>query len=386
MRVTMIARCLAMMRGGGETRHLAWIRELGLLGVDVDVITGRPLVFGGPRHPVNDLSATMLRSPYMRDAVYRWQNRRGFGRLTMLALHLDEEWFCRAAWRQIEARSEKPDVVHAHALHQAARVRRTDIPVVINLPGAPHARYTADLRQADALVADGWAASHLPAMLGCPVQRVPKGVDAELFRPDGPDKRRQLNIKGKRVIIAVGRLVPLKNLCLLLEAMRLLRDQSPLVHLLLVGEGPERGALERRASELGIDRCVTFAGYVPQADTPAFYRTADVFALTSDFDNSPNAVLEAMASGLPVVCTDVGGVREFVEQGRGGSLVAPRDAEGFASTLRQWLSSDVRRAEAGEFNRRVVLQRFSWRASALRLLEIYQMVIAARPNAARATA
>src|ERR1700731_2435550 len=96
MRVTMLVRCLAMMRGGGETRHLAWMRELDALGVEVDVIAGRPLMFGGMRHPVEGVKASVIRSPYMRDAVYRWQHTRGFGRITMNALHLDEEWFCRA--------------------------------------------------------------------------------------------------------------------------------------------------------------------------------------------------------------------------------------------------------------------------------------------------
>src|SRR5262249_10855688 len=87
MRVTMLVRCLAMMRGGGETRHLAWARELTALGVDVDIITGRPLV-ARPRFRV-DGAITVLRSPYARDFVYRFQRKRGFGRLTMLALHLD---------------------------------------------------------------------------------------------------------------------------------------------------------------------------------------------------------------------------------------------------------------------------------------------------------
>src|SRR5438094_914100 len=116
----MLVRCLAMMRGGGETRHLAWAQELESLGVDVEIITGGPLLLGAPRHDVSKF--TVLRSPYARDFVYRFQNRRGFGRLTMAALHADEEWFCRAAWRKIAASpTARPDVVHAHALHQAAR-------------------------------------------------------------------------------------------------------------------------------------------------------------------------------------------------------------------------------------------------------------------------
>ena len=307
MRVTMLIRCLAMMRGGGETRHLAWIRELAGLGVDVDVITGQPLIFGAPKHPVDHLNATVLRSPYLRDTVYRWQQTRGFGRLTMAALHADEEWFCRAAWKHIAAMASQPDIVHAHALHQTARMRRGTAAVVINLPGAPAARYYDDLRHADALVADGWAADHLPAMLGCPVARVPKGVDTALFTSSGPNRRSVLGLDRKLVVIAVGRLVPIKNVRLLLDAVRIARDQSPAVHLIHVGEGPEQAALKQHAAAIGIADAVTFAGYVPQERTPELYRAADVFALSSDFDNSPNVVLEAMSCGLPIVSTDVGG-------------------------------------------------------------------------------
>ena len=77
-----------MMRGGGETRHLAWARELAALGVQVDIIAGIPLVSGAARYPVEGVDVGLIRSPYARDFVYRCQNRRGFGRLTMTALHL----------------------------------------------------------------------------------------------------------------------------------------------------------------------------------------------------------------------------------------------------------------------------------------------------------
>ena len=383
MRVTMMLRCLAMMRGGGETRHLAWMRELTALGVDVDVITGRPLVLGSARHPVNGLDAdlgvktTMVRSPYLRDAVYRWQKTRGFGRLTMAALHADEEWFCRAAWRRIAARQVQPDIVHAHALHQTARLRLGDAPVVINLPGAPPARYAGDLSRADALVADGWAADHLPAMLGCPVARVPKGVDTTLFTPDGPSRRKALGIDAKRVIVSVGRLVPIKNTRLLLDAIRLVRAREPRAHLLHVGEGPDLEMLRRHASAEGIADAVTFAGYVAQHETPSFYRAGEVFALTSDFDNSPNVVLEAMACGLPIVATDVGGVRGFLDP-EGGELAPPRDAGAVASAVLRLLSTAGRAESASRHNRRSAVERFSWRTSAQKLLDVYRGVVAAR--------
>jgi glycosyltransferase involved in cell wall biosynthesis len=377
MRVTMLVRCLAMMRGGGETRHLAWLHELAALGVDVDVIAGEPWLLGHARHPVTEAPATVLRTPYLRDAVYRWQNTRGFGRATMTALHLDEEWFCRAAWREIESRTARPDIVHAHAVHQAARLRRVDIPVVINLPGAPNARYIGDLRAADALVADGWAAEHLPATLGREIAHVPKGVDSTSFTPDGANRRAALGLGNAPVIVAVGRLVPIKNPRLLVDALVRVKARLRDARLLMVGEGPDLPALERHAAALGVRDSVVFAGYVPLAALPDFYRTADVFALSSDFDNSPNVVLEAMASALPVVATDVGGVGSFVEAGCGGDLVPAGDAQRMADALAGWLESRDRREAAGLHNRRVVLRRYSWRASAERLLEVYESVLAA---------
>jgi glycosyltransferase involved in cell wall biosynthesis len=374
-----------MMRGGGETRHLAWARELTALGVDVEVITGAPLL-GGPRYPVDGVQATLLRSPYARDFVYRFQNRRGFGRLTMKALHLDEEWFCRAAWRRIAASGRRPDIVHAHALHQAARLRTANIPVVINLPGLPNPRYTADLQEADALVADGWAAAHLPATLGRPVERVQKGVDAEQFQPDGSNLRHVLRLQDKRVVITVARLVPLKNLRLLIDAIAIVRERVPTVHLLIVGDGPEAEVLKHHAAALDLAGAVRFAGYMPQSDTPSWYRTADVFALSSDFDNSPTVLLEAMACGLPIVTTDVGGVREFVTDRLGGVVVPPNDSAPLAAGIEKYLCAPEAARAAGSHNRSKATTEFSWRASTLRLLDVYHQVIAARRGVARASA
>jgi glycosyltransferase involved in cell wall biosynthesis len=382
----MLVRCLAMMRGGGETRHLAWARELTSLGVSVEMISGRPLLLGGPRYPIDDLPVTLLRSPYARNFVYRHQHQRGFGRLTMTALHVDEEWFCRAAWRRIAASPQKPDLVHAHALHQAARLRVGEIPVVINLPGEPNARYRRDLQRADALVADGWAAQHLPARLGRKIERVSKGVDAERFCADGPNLREELRLTRRRVVVAVTRLVPIKNVRLLVDAIAIVRARVPETHLLIVGDGPERTAVRVRVGELDLADSVTFVGSVPQRETPVFYRTADVFALSSDFDNSPNAVLEAMACGLPVVATDVGGVRDFVADRAGGTVVPPRDPRALADALECYLAHPDAARAAGAHNRLKASTEFSWRASTLQLLDVYRRAIAARRDGERASA
>ncbi|HEX8029179.1 MAG TPA: glycosyltransferase family 4 protein [Vicinamibacterales bacterium] len=374
----MLVRCLAMMRGGGETRHLAWMRELTKLGVAVDVITGQPLLLGGARFPIAGVTHTVLRSPYLRDWVYTFQRKRGFGRLTMDALHFDEEWFCRSAWREIASRRNPPDVVHAHALYQAARLRRGPSAVVLNFPGEPNPRYAADIALADGLIADGWAAAELPKKLGHPVHAVPKGVDSELFRPTGTDLRAQWGVEGKRVVLGVGRFVPIKNMTLLVNAFARVAKSDPAAHLVLVGEGPEHGSLVALVNHHQLATRVTFAGYVPQDELGPYYRSADLFVLSSDFDNSPNVVLEAMACGIPTISTNVGGVAEYIVDGKGGALVPARNDEALATEIGSWLSQAGRRREAGDFNRQRVVKHFSWRASAERLLEVYHAVMARR--------
>jgi glycosyltransferase involved in cell wall biosynthesis len=380
----MLLRCLGMMRGGGETRHLAWIRELSALGVDVEVITGRPL-FRAMRFPVADVDCrdtTVIRSPYLRDLVYKTQNRRGFGRLGVAMLHADEEWFCKMAWQHLAASRRKPDVVHAHALHQTARLKTIDVPVAVNLPGEPNPRYVGDLQQADVLLSDGWGARKLPAILGRPVEHITKGVDTTLFTPEGPNIRSSLGVGSSPLVLVVSRLVPIKNVTLFVDAMAVVRRDHPDVRAVIVGDGPLDAALRQRAAALGLERVVQFAGYIAQRDLPPWYRAADVFVLPSDFDNSPNVVLEAMASALPIVATDVGGVSEFVEAPAGGVLVPKGDAGQLGRRIIELLAEPDRRRDAGGFNRRRATTRFSWRASAEQLLTVYKTALAARGRAA----
>lgn len=375
MKVTYLLRCLSMMRGGGETQHLSWIRALKKLGVEIEVISGRPMVAPAVYPPEPDLDTVTLRSPYMRDFVYRVQSKRGFGRLSMWSLHADEELFCKLAFAKIAASPRPPDLVLAHALHQAPRLSPGRWPVAVYLPGPAHPRYTDDLRKADALISDGWAARQLPAMIGRSVDNVVKGVDIDVFTPAGPNLRDALGLREKRIVICVTRLVPIKNLHMLLDAVARARTTDPAIVLVLVGEGPLLADLQARAAALGVADAVRFAGYVPQAETASWYRTADLFALSSDFDNSPNVVLEAMATGLPIVATDVGGLRDYVTTPTGGSLTPKGDAQAFAAAMRGWLSNKDRAAAAGHYNRLEAVARFSWAVSAANMLAVYQRVV-----------
>jgi glycosyltransferase involved in cell wall biosynthesis len=363
-----------MMHGGGETRHLAWARELQRAGDEVTIVTGRPL-FAPARYQL-DPEIVVLRSPYVRDLVYQFQRTRGLGRVLARMLRADEEWFCRAAWRHMAQSTRRPDVVHAHALTAAARVRSLPIPTIINLPGMADPRDIAELQLADSIVADGWAAEHLPAALGRAVEHVPKGVDVEAFRPDGPNRRDALGLGGKRVALVVSRLVPIKNVALAVDALGIAaRDRADL-RLIVVGDGPLRGALEARVAALGLTAHVKFAGRVPYEDVAPWYRSADLFVLPSEFDNSPNVALEAMASGLPVVATDVGGLRQYVRHGVNGELVPAGDSAALARSIVRYLDDPGLSARVGQRNRDDVVAGFSWTQSARVLRAVYERVIA----------
>ena len=144
---------------------------------------------------------------------------------------------------------------------------------------------------------------------------VGNGIDLDAFR--GP-QRRGLRGAGAR-LLCVARLAPAKNHALLLQTVARLVESGRDVSLTLVGDGPLRGRLEELARELGISERVRFAGR--RTDTPAFYRDCDLFVLLSDYEGMPMSIIEAMASGLPVVATRAGGVGELVDDGVSGALV-----------------------------------------------------------------
>ncbi len=161
---------------------------------------------------------------------------------------------------------------------------------------------------------------------------VPNGVPANLARagPAGLKARPVTAVPecgpaGSLALLFVGRLSIQKNLPRLLEAVSLMRHPAKLA---LVGDGPEQAALTRLAERLGLD--VTFAGRREHAELAAWYRWADVFVLSSDNEGMPLAVLEAMSFGLPVVATDVPGLRELCAA---DGLLVPPDAAALAAAL-----------------------------------------------------
>ncbi|WP_165244360.1 glycosyltransferase family 4 protein [Paludisphaera soli] len=161
----------------------------------------------------------------------------------------------------------------------------------------------------------------------------PRGVDASFFRPDRPGRdavRRAFGWKPDDVVLTyVSRIAPEKNVEYLADALAIVAERRPRVRILFVGDGPSREGLEAR-----MKGSARFAGYRVGDDLADHYAAGDVFAFTSTTETFGNVVLEAMASGLPVVALRAGGVGEIVRDGETGLLVDPdAPADAFAAAL-----------------------------------------------------
>jgi len=190
------------------------------------------------------------------------------------------------------------------------------------------------------------------------VQTIINGVDTERFHPNGkPGARADYGLAPHQVVIGtVGRLDPVKDQQLLLRAFAELKDRHRDLVLLIVGDGPCREALEALSRDLELGEQCRFLGL--RRDVAEIYRLLNVFVLPSIAEGISNTILEAMASGLPVVATAVGGNQELVMPGETGTLAPSQNAQALAAAIERYVESPSLRAEQGAAGRRRALQVF----------------------------
>jgi glycosyltransferase involved in cell wall biosynthesis len=193
------------------------------------------------------------------------------------------------------------------------------------------------------------------------------GVDLERFRPAAAARPTS---DGAITCIAVSRLVARKGLANLLAAWSLLERGR--CRLEIVGTGPAEAALRAQASELGLDGDVRFMGPLDRDALAARLRQADLFVLTPLAEAFGNAFAEAMASGLPIVGTAIGGILDIVRHGENGLLVAPGDPRAVAAAVRELASQPLWRQEIGIRNRARAESILSWPHVADQYLDIYR--------------
>ena len=285
-------------------------------------------------------------------------------------------------------RRERPDIVHASSSKAGVLAR-----LAAALDGVPIRIFTAHgwafgaqsgsrsrlYRWADRLmrplttvticVADGERAAGVAARTCDPAKTVviPNAVDVDaspVSAGERPTPR----------IVSVGRLKAPKDFQTLARALSLLPQGT--YEALIVGDGPDRRALERRLRQLGLEESVRLAG--ARDDVPALLADADVFVLASRSEGMPVSVIEAMAAGLPVVASRVGGVPELVEDAETGFLVPPEDPPALTRALARLLEDQALRRRLGDAGRQRARREFDLDPFRRAHVELYSRELAIR--------
>ncbi len=274
------------------------------------------------------------------------------------------------ALRSVIAR-EQPDIVHlhasrAHVLGAAAAklagaraviaTRRMDDPIRMIWPNtSAYGNWTTAIVAISAAVRD--------VMVDCGVEfskirLVFSGTDTSRFEAAVPDSqlRERLGIdQAVPVVCAAATLAERKGIRHLIRAAAILKERGTPVHLIIAGDGEQRGELESLASELGVG--ASFVGFY--ADMPALFASIDVFVMPSLSEGLGVAVLEAMAAGKPVVASAVGGLRESVVDGVTGYSIPPADPEALAEAIGKLIANPAMAAEFGSAGRARAREKFS---------------------------
>jgi glycosyltransferase involved in cell wall biosynthesis len=237
---------------------------------------------------------------------------------------------------------------------------------------APH-RYHAYKKfswdkRADILLADAaYTAADGEKFFRRPVAVLPSGTDTERFKPDAAKRgamRARLGFRDDDVVLLnVSALERRKGTWRVIETLPQIRAQCPRVRYLIMGEGTERANLEQRAAALGVRDAIVFGGTT--SDLAGYYNAADIFVMLSDEEAGSVALLEAMASGLPVVVSDNGGFREIVNASN-GVAVNIADTQAIAASLIGLVRGASQRVALGMAARAHVRDHFAWNALATR--------------------
>lgn len=195
---------------------------------------------------------------------------------------------------------------------------------------------------------------------------VPNGTDPERFFPGGSDEmRRKLGLAGRRVMITITRLVPRKGIDLVIRTLPELLKDIPDLRYLVVGEGDDRGRLERLVDQLGLQKSVHFIGRIPHERVRDYYQLADLFVMPSqtiepDVEGAGIVFLEANACGLPVIGSDSGGIPSVIQDEETGFIVPEGDLDILKQRIRQLLTQPDLSSKMGENGRVYVLNTGNW--------------------------
>ena len=369
-----------MFRGGGENFDLNLSRELAKRGHEIEIFHLQPL-FGNEKFKLPKYAKSVpVKAPWL----YQWTQRlhllpfignlRG---LRGLPRAIGQFIFEIHALGKLWLRREEEFIVHICGLSMLGMLATKLLKkrVYVRFPGPPNLKiHYFFIKHTYGVVANGDAYETIRKTLpNGNVIKLDVGLDHQLFSRvvDKATAREATNIPlNSSCLLFVGRLVKIKNVSLLLRVLKSIQKVHANVLLVIVGDGPEVRALKKQAEILGVSQNIHFEGKASGNRLSLFFAAADIFVLPSHYDNFPNVVLEAMAMGLPVVATRVGGLPSQVIEGATGFMTNPNDPEDMTKALLKLIENPKQASNFGEYAASVVRENFDWSKTANHFVDI----------------
>jgi colanic acid/amylovoran biosynthesis glycosyltransferase len=355
-----------------ELSRTFYVKRLGLLCVLVDQVA---MLFGSPVRYVRGLTYALklggfnprriaLRLFYLAEAVVigRWMKRKG---LTHCHTHFSstvalllKQIFPVSVSMTIHGSAEFEEPTE---FHLQEKIAAADFVIGISNYGKSQMmRFSS---------AEHWGK----------IEAIPLGIDPAKFAP-APFRERPSPFE----IVCVGRLVPVKAHRVLFEAVARLIEEGYDLRLRLVGDGPDRVALESIARGKHLNDRIIFEGWRSEVEVVEILQRADAFALASFAEGLPVVLMEAMAIELPCVATGITGIPELIQDGISGLLVPPAEPDALANALARLIDDPGFRREVGHAGRRAVIGRFELAANAERLARLFESKVGVCSTAGRA--
>ena len=373
MRVAMVTEWFDA-RAGGVAVHVHQLTKfLERYGVDVEIITGSwnpeempvnvPVhVIKGPRDPFFRLNISPWTSGEMKEIIKKGDfdvvhAHHAFARMPLSALSIA---------RDLDIKG----ILTTHTISLLPDYEYLWSPLSYGYPV-----YRIMLSRADEIIAVSDSARRfISHFTDVPVRVIPNGVDTSRFRKmDRDEARGFMGFGDEPFFLYVGRLVTKKGLFTLLLAFRDVLKEIPKAKLRIAGKGKLKPVLSSMSKVLGINGNVEFLGYVPDDALNPLFSSADVFVLPSSFGESFGIViLEAMASGTPVIGTKVGGIEEILEDGKYGVLVHPSDPSELACAMISMMSDRDIQEKIVKRALQKVRKEYDWKVVAKKVMKLYE--------------
>ncbi|HTY91689.1 MAG TPA: glycosyltransferase family 4 protein [Methanocella sp.] len=385
MKVCLVNALFHPFSGGVEKHMLELSQELVRQGVDVTVVTAR--IDGTPAyeelngvkvHRVPCLSVKVpgfYPPPLVLSVLFPHYLKRLDDENDFDIIHLQNRFFVDFDTAALYAKLRgKPFIMTIHN----ARPLGISLPITVFGSAYDWAIGRWPFAMADRIIAvSEWvrhdiAKYHIDESKIVPVHN---GINVSAFKPTAATNvRRQYGIDGP-MLLFVGRMITQKGVPYLIDAMPLVLKEHRDAKLLLVGRGSALEGLKNKVKAMGLEKSVIFSGYMSEDMLKEAYGTCDMFVLPSVWEVLPIAILEAMSSSRPVVCTDAGGNAELVKDGYNGYVVPMRSPEALAKKINALLDDPEKMKAMGRAGRRRAEDEFDWKLIAQKTKHVYEDVL-----------